>query len=86
VDTATWIADESTKSYARTKIEALTVAIGYASIASDDASLDDYYKQVIEKKRDFIRLEILKILNFSLLSIINLILKMHMVTIVSVDG
>ncbi|CAF5049862.1 unnamed protein product, partial [Rotaria magnacalcarata] len=28
---------------AKEKLNALTTAIGYASIASDDASLDDYY-------------------------------------------
>ncbi|CAF0801046.1 unnamed protein product [Adineta steineri] len=41
---ATWMADETTKTFARQKIDALTAAIGYASIASDDARLDDYYE------------------------------------------
>jgi len=38
--------DEPTKTIAKQKIDALTVAIGYASIASDDARLDDYYEKV----------------------------------------
>jgi len=38
--------DETTKKIAREKIDALTIAIGYASIASDDARLDDYYEKV----------------------------------------
>ncbi|CAF3796327.1 unnamed protein product [Rotaria sordida] len=40
---ATWMTDETTKAIARQKIDALTAAIGYASIASDDARLDEYY-------------------------------------------
>ncbi|CAF3289761.1 unnamed protein product [Rotaria socialis] len=40
---ATWMTDEITKRVAREKIDALTVAIGYASIASNDSRLDEYY-------------------------------------------
>ncbi|CAM4804314.1 unnamed protein product [Rotaria magnacalcarata] len=40
---AKWMVDEQTKNMAKEKLNALTTAIGYASIASDDASLDDYY-------------------------------------------
>ena len=43
---ATWMPDESTKARAREKIEALTVAIGYASVAADDVQLDKYYEKV----------------------------------------
>ncbi|CAF1521815.1 unnamed protein product [Adineta ricciae] len=42
---ATWMMDESTKTVAREKIAAMTSAIGYASIASDDGRLDDYYER-----------------------------------------
>jgi hypothetical protein len=38
--------DEGTKTIARQKIDALTVAIGYDSILSDDARLDNYYEKV----------------------------------------
>jgi hypothetical protein len=38
--------DEMTKSVARQKIDALTAAIGYATIASNDALLDQYYIRV----------------------------------------
>lgn len=38
--------DEATKAIAREKIRALSAAIGYASIISTDATLDDYYKKV----------------------------------------
>ncbi|CAF5194325.1 unnamed protein product, partial [Rotaria magnacalcarata] len=42
---ATWMTDEVTKRVAREKIDALTVAIGYASIASSDSRLDEYYER-----------------------------------------
>ncbi|CAF3418992.1 unnamed protein product [Rotaria sp. Silwood1] len=42
---ATWMPDETTKAIARQKIDALTAAIGYASIASNDERLDDYYER-----------------------------------------
>ncbi|UJR37211.1 hypothetical protein I4U23_029920 [Adineta vaga] len=42
---ATWMIDETTKVEARRKIDAMTAAIGYASIASDDGRLDDYYER-----------------------------------------
>jgi hypothetical protein len=38
--------DEATKIIAREKIDALTAAIGYATIASDDTLLDNYYEKV----------------------------------------
>jgi hypothetical protein len=40
------MADEATKNLAREKIEAFTIAIGYATIASNDTLLDDYYEKV----------------------------------------
>jgi predicted metalloendopeptidase len=43
---AVWMVDEATKIIAREKIDALTAAIGYATIASDDARLDSYYAKV----------------------------------------
>lgn len=43
---ATWMPDELTKARAREKIEALTIAIGYASVAADDVQLDKYYDKV----------------------------------------
>ena len=43
---ANWISDQTTKSIAKDKILSLTDAIGYASIASNDDKLDDYYSQV----------------------------------------
>lgn len=43
---ATWMADEATRTTARQKIDAMTAAVGYASIAFDDARLDDYYETV----------------------------------------
>lgn len=43
---ATWMTDEATKRIARQKVDAITAAIGYASIASDDARLDKYYEKV----------------------------------------
>ncbi|CAF0773808.1 unnamed protein product [Adineta steineri] len=42
---ATWMEDESTKRYAREKIDALTESIGYAHIASDDTLLNNYYAE-----------------------------------------
>jgi hypothetical protein len=38
--------DGPTKNLAKAKIDALTSAIGYATIASDDTLLDDYYSKV----------------------------------------
>jgi hypothetical protein len=38
--------DETTKTIAKDKIDALSATIGYASLASDDAGLDDYYERV----------------------------------------
>ena len=43
---ATWMSDETTKTIAKQKINALTASIGYTSIASDDVQLDDYYERV----------------------------------------
>jgi hypothetical protein len=43
---ALWMADEATKLIAKKKIEAMTAEIGYATIASNDALLDDYYERV----------------------------------------
>ncbi|UJR08999.1 hypothetical protein I4U23_013249 [Adineta vaga] len=42
---ATWMPDEVTKNVAKEKVNALTAAIGYAKIASDDESLNKYYEQ-----------------------------------------
>ncbi|CAF3984585.1 unnamed protein product, partial [Rotaria sordida] len=44
-ENAKWMVDEETKNIAREKIDKLTAAIGYATIASDDASLDNYYEK-----------------------------------------
>ncbi|CAF3666159.1 unnamed protein product [Rotaria sp. Silwood1] len=44
---AKWIADEETKNIAIDKIDKLTASIGYAAIASDDASLDNYYEKFV---------------------------------------
>ena len=38
--------DKVTKNIAKEKIDALTAAIGYARIASDDTLLDNYYEKV----------------------------------------
>jgi len=38
--------DETTKNLAKGKIDALTIAIGYANIASNDTLLDNYYDKV----------------------------------------
>jgi predicted metalloendopeptidase len=46
INEATWMNDQATKTIAKQKIDALTAAIGYASIASDDARLDSYYEKV----------------------------------------
>lgn len=43
---AKWMADERTKAVARQKINALTASIGYATIASNDERLDNYYEKV----------------------------------------
>jgi hypothetical protein len=40
------MADAATKNIARQKIDALTSAIGYAAITSDDNLLDNYYEKV----------------------------------------
>jgi hypothetical protein len=40
------MSDERTKNFAREKIDALTVAIGYARIISNDTLLDNYYEKV----------------------------------------
>lgn len=45
-DQAKWIADAETKRLAREKVDELSSAIGYASIASDDTQLDVYYAKV----------------------------------------
>ena len=43
---STWMPDAATKTIAKGKIDALTATIGYASIASDDDQLDQYYQKV----------------------------------------
>jgi predicted metalloendopeptidase len=43
---ASWMNDQATKQIARDKLNALTAAIGYASIASNDEQLDKYYEKV----------------------------------------
>jgi predicted metalloendopeptidase len=43
---ATWMVDEATKTIAKEKIDGISATIGYASLASDDAGLDDYYERV----------------------------------------
>ncbi|CAF3024909.1 unnamed protein product [Rotaria sp. Silwood2] len=48
---ATWMTDETTKTIARQKVDALTAAIGYASIASNDTRLDDYYDRFAVRPR-----------------------------------
>ncbi|CAF3327960.1 unnamed protein product, partial [Rotaria sp. Silwood2] len=42
---ATWMTDETTKTIESKKVDALKAAIGYASIASNDTRLDDYYER-----------------------------------------
>jgi hypothetical protein len=44
--------DQTTKNLAKEKIDALTIAIGYVNIASNDTLLDNYYEKV---RRIFIR-------------------------------
>lgn len=43
---ATWMNDKETKESAKSQIDTITAAIGYASIASNDTLLDDYYDRV----------------------------------------
>jgi len=38
--------DQATKNFAKEKIDALTIAIGYVNIASNDTLLDNYYEKV----------------------------------------
>ncbi|CAM4941895.1 unnamed protein product [Rotaria socialis] len=44
---AKWMVDVKTRNMAKEKLNALTTAIGYASISSNDASLDDYYDKFV---------------------------------------
>lgn len=50
---ATWIPDEITKNVAKQKILSLTSSIGYASIASNDSLLDEYYDKVSNQFAEF---------------------------------
>lgn len=50
---ATWIADNQTRTIAQQKIDVLTAAIGYTSIAFDDGLLDEYYERVRQGNRRF---------------------------------
>jgi hypothetical protein len=75
--------DEATKNLAREKIEALTIAIGYATIATNDTLLDKYYEKV---RRIFWKKFLIKESKFSLLLLKNRIFKMRIFTINFIDG
>jgi hypothetical protein len=77
--------DETTKNLAKGKIDALTIAIGYANIASNDTLLDNYYDKVrrIFPGKIF---SCKKIKKFRLLLVKNHIFKMHIFIIVFING
>ena len=43
---AKWMTDATTRAIAKAKIDAMAASIGYASLASNDARLNDYYERV----------------------------------------